>query len=159
MSKAVVLVSAFLFAFCSVGVLAAEWPPKLACTANAKAVRYYSGSFETWQGRDRQPFDTSRRAHPSPNFPIRDKTFDKLNTQRPVIFSSTPPNDAGAPVETVDFEGTVVLRTQDYLVLMWTYSTRVWTAAIDRDTMKAVVTYTAQTAHGVAGEMETLDCE
>lgn len=158
MCKAAVLASVSLLVVCSLGASAAEWPSRLTCTANAKAVRYYSGMFEAWRGRDAQPFDTSTRAHPSRGFPIRDKTFQKLNTDRPVIFSSTPPNKAGAPVETVDFEGTVALRTQDYLVLMWTYSTRAWTAAIDLQTMKAVVTYTAQTAEGVAGEIETLDC-
>ena len=90
-------------------------------------------------------------------FSLRDKVFSGLDTDRPIVRSITRYTDGVE--EGQEFPGTVLMRTEDAVFLMWTNRiNKIWLATVDLTHRRATLTQVFQGATSVGGEIETLDC-
>ena len=152
------LIGALVVFFLSTSVSAQSGPSSLVCRGNAKAWRDYGFTEKRWEGAGRNVFATATLGAEVEGFPLRDKVFSALNTDKPVVRSITPPQP-GLPEDAVEFEGRVVLRTAGEVFVTWTNDiNKMWLAVIDLRNKKATVAHTFAGVTSIGGELETLDC-
>ena len=91
---------------------------------------------------------------------LRDKIFANLNSDKPVIKSITPPHKYFPEGEVHEFNGTVIHRAGDIIMLKWSnpFGNKIWIATINLKYKKAIVTesYDGLTSFGM--NIEILDC-
>ena len=165
--------------FSSIRLESQEIPTTLTCLSNAKAARDYAFVEKRWEGANAMPFveklwegvKGNGMFGSSPTFKIqtrdskvadaffslRDKVFSGLDTDRPIVRSITRYTDGVE--EGQEFPGTVLMRTEDAVFLMWTNRiNKIWLATVDLTHRRATLTQVFQGATSVGGEIETLDC-
>lgn len=91
---------------------------------------------------------------------LRNKIFVNINSENPVIKSISPPSKYLPEGEIHEFNGSIIHRTGDILMLKWenTFGNKIWIATINLRYKKAIVTesYDGLTSFGM--NIEILDC-
>ena len=144
--------------------LGAELPTILSCRQNAMAVRDFGFLEKKWMagGSDKgKTFQVAER-DPSLGRPFYDRVFTALDTENPVISSTRFLAIEGRfeEVETEEFRGSVVSRTNDAVFVTWRNPpmNKVWLAALDLTHRKAAVGYVFQGMTSVGVQAQTFDC-
>lgn len=134
----------------------------LQCESNAIANRDYYFNKKEWVDKHDNPskeFGTGSKAT-SRDLILRNKVFARLNTNKPVIKSITPPTKYVNEEQIVEFEGSIVDRNNDIVTITWKNpENKIWFATINLKYKKAIVSYVYEGATSFGVDVETLDCK
>jgi hypothetical protein len=129
-------------------------PDILSCTTEAKASGDYRFNKKRWLQKNGDYFKVGTQADPN-GLQLRNKIFANLNSKTPIVRSVT--EEGG-----LEFNALMLQKTPNEAYMVWSstpFDNKIWTAAINTETRRAVVTQVYSGTDSIGTDAELLSCE